>query len=252
MPNTSEELTQRSYYAETSHRYDKMHVAEDDEHFVSLSYISAFLRKLGARTALDVGCGTGRAALYLRENNPELTVYGVEPVPELLDVAVTKGVEKQSLVNGSGLNLPFKDKGFDAVIECGVLHHVREPKLVVTEMMRVARIAIFLSDSNIFGQGKLSLRFLKLAMYKAGLWKYIKLLQTGGKGYTISPGDGLAYSYSTYMQYSCLRDWSDRVVALPISERCRGPRAWSPVLSAATVLLCGMRDTAASIEVRKL
>ena len=59
MPSTSEELTQRSYYAETAGNYDEMHLSPDDEHYVSLSYISAFVRQLGVRTVLDVGCGTG-------------------------------------------------------------------------------------------------------------------------------------------------------------------------------------------------
>jgi ubiquinone/menaquinone biosynthesis C-methylase UbiE len=219
-----------------------MHVTADDEHYVSLSYISAFLRRLGALTVLDVGCGTGRTSIYLRENNPETTVYGVEPVRELLDAAVEKGVSKRFLVNGSGLALSFKNNSFDAVVECGVLHHVREPERVVAEMMRVARKGVFLSDSNIFGQGRPSSRLLKLALYKAGLWRLTKLLQTGGKGYTISRGDGLAYSYSVYFQHACLRDWSDRVISIPVRDAGRVPVSWSPVCTADTVLLCGMRD----------
>jgi ubiquinone/menaquinone biosynthesis C-methylase UbiE len=242
LPRISEEAIQRNYYAETSSRYDQLHVSADDEHYVSLSYISVFLRRLGARTVLDVGCGTGRASVYLRENNPEVTVYGVEPVRELLDSALKKGINNKFLVNGNGLSLPFKDNSFDAVVECGVLHHVREPERVVGEMTRLARKAVFLSDSNIFGQGRPTVRFLKLAMYKAGLWKFTKWLQTGGKGYTISSGDGLAYSYSVYFQHASLRDWADRVIALPVREAGSMPVSWSPVCTADTVLLCGMRD----------
>jgi len=239
---TSEELFQRSYYNQIASRYDEMHVAADDEHYVSLSYISAFLRQLGGRTVLDVGCGTGRALAYLTENHSEVAVYGIEPVSQLLKVAVEKGIARTCLVNGSGSDLPFKSGSFDVVVECGVLHHVREPAHIVDEMLRVASKAVFLSDSNIFGQGRASVRLLKLALYRAGLWKLVKLIQTGGKGYTLSQGDGLAYSYSVYFQYDRLRDWADCVIAIPVREASRHvPVSWSPVCTADTVLLCGMR-----------
>ena len=65
-------------------------------------------------------------------------------------------------------------------------------------MMRVARKGVSLSDSNIFGQGRSPVRILKLTFYCMGLWKLLKLIQTRGRGYAISEGDGLAYSYSVY------------------------------------------------------
>ncbi len=60
-------------------------------------------------------------------------------------------------MNASGLALPFKDDGFDAVVESSVLRHVSDPKAVVSEMIRVARKAVFLVDSNIFGRAGCSL-----------------------------------------------------------------------------------------------
>src|ERR1700682_5598595 len=149
----SESSVQRNYYAQTADHYDEMRAGEHEAYTASLSYIAAFLRQFSARTVLDVGCGTGRAIAHLSNTNPEVTFYGVEPVRELLDVAIAKGVTQPLLVHGSGLALPFRDGSFDVVIECGVLHHVREPEVVVSEMTRVARKAIFLCDSNIFGQG---------------------------------------------------------------------------------------------------
>jgi len=190
-----EELLQREYYASTVTRYDGMHVAEDDEHGIALLYISPLLSALGARSVLDVGCGTGRALRFLKRKQPELRLCGAEPVPALLEQTVQKGIPPAALVQGSGLELPFAADSFDAVVECGVLHHVRELWRVVTEMMRVARKGVFLSDSNIFGLGRPPVRLLKLTLYCIGLWKLSKLIQTRGRGYTISEGDGLAYSY---------------------------------------------------------
>lgn len=243
LPIASEDLIQRRYYTDTAHKYDAMHLSPDDEHHVSLSYISAFVRQLGLCTVLDVGCGTGRAAAYFRENNPDITVYGLDPVQDLLDACVNKGIPKDCLVRGSGLFLPFKSNSFDAVLECGVLHHVRDPGSVVNEMLRVARTAVFLSDSNIFAQGRHSLRRLKLFLYKLGLWRYVKLLQTGGTGYTLSKGDGVSYSYSVYFQHNRLNEWAKRVFAIPIrATKDTAPSSWSPVLTGDTVLLCAIRD----------
>src|SRR5262249_38453324 len=157
-----------------------------------------------------------RTIEHLSTTNPEVTVYGVEPMRELLDVAIAKGVT--NLVRGSGLTLPLRDGSFDVAIECAVLHHVREPEAVVNEMTRVARKAMFLCDSNIFGQGDPVQRLIKLLLYKIGLWKAAKFIQTRGKGYTLSEGDGLAYSYSAYFQYHQLRKWADRVFVIPVSE----------------------------------
>lgn len=238
-----EELMQREYYAATATRYDAMHVAEDDEHGIALSYILPLFTTMGVRSVLDVGCGTGRALTFLKRKQPELSLYGVEPVPELLEQAVRNGIPRAALVKGSGSQLPFAAGSFDAVIECGVLHHVRDPSRVVSEMMRVARKGVFLSDHNIFGRGRLPVRVLKLAFYSLRLWKLLKLIQTGGRGYAISDGDGLAYSYSVYFQHRSLLQWADRVIAIPIAPvRKFSSSYWSPVLSSDSVLLCALRD----------
>ena len=205
----SEETIQRNYYAATADRYDQMHLADHDEHHTALRYAMAFFDQEGIRSMLDVGCGTGRAIAYLHSRNPDITAFGIEPVKDLLKVAAQKRGCAQQLVNGSGIALPFRSGSFDAVVECGVLHHVREPQRLVEEMTRVARKAVFLSDSNMFGHGRPLMRHFKLCLYRAGLWRIVKFVQTRGKGYTISEGDGLAYSYSVYFQYAYLSRWSN-------------------------------------------
>ena len=59
------------------------------------------------------------------------------------------------------------------------LHHVGEPARMVGEMIRVAKRAIFLSDSNRFGQGSHAARLLKTALYKCNLWREARFIQTG-------------------------------------------------------------------------
>ena len=60
-------------------------------------------------------------------------------------------------------------RALDAVCAFGVMHHVKRPAIVVGEMMRVARRAIFISDSNRFGQGSMPARRVKLLLWRFGL-----------------------------------------------------------------------------------
>lgn len=122
----------------------------------------------------------------------------------MIEKAELNGVPLGVLLQGSGYELPFENAAFDAVFECGVLHHVADPARMVAEMIRVAKQAVFLSDSNRFGQGSHAARLVKAALYKSGLWRAARLIQTKGKMYTISEGDGLQYSYSVFDSYDQL------------------------------------------------
>jgi hypothetical protein len=68
-------------------------------------------------------------------------------------------------------------------------------------MLRVGRRAIFISDANNFGQGGRASRLIKQSINAVGLWPFANVVKTKGKGYTISEGDGLAYSYSVFNDY---------------------------------------------------
>ncbi len=240
--NNDEQLLQQEYYQKTASKYHETHVIVGDEHYISLSYISALIKTLSITSVLDIGCGTGRGVEYIQKLNPDVKIIGIEPIQALLDVGVKNGISPKSLFRASGLALPFTDKVFDAVIELGILHHVNNPGKVVMEMLRAAKKAVFISDSNIFAQGCNFVKLLKLFLYKIGLWRVAKFIQTGGKGYTISEGDGLAYSYSVYFQYELLANWADRIIVIPIRSPKKVSHWWSPLLTADTVLLCAIRD----------
>jgi hypothetical protein len=78
-------------------------------------------------------------------------------------------------------------------------------------MLRVAKKAVFISDANNFGQGRLLARTLKQAINALGLWGLADLVKTGGKGYLCSEGDGLAYSYSVFSDYRQIKAACTRV-----------------------------------------
>ncbi|MDJ0795472.1 MAG: hypothetical protein QNJ51_01345 [Calothrix sp. MO_167.B12] len=108
-------------------------------------------------------------------------------------------------------------------------------------MMRVARKAIFLSDSNRFGQGSLLARWMKLALYKLGLWKWADFFRTRGKGYTITEGDGLAYSYSVFDSYDLLAEWADRIILIP-TDAMKSKSWFHPLLTSGHILICAIRE----------
>jgi ubiquinone/menaquinone biosynthesis C-methylase UbiE len=201
MTPSDEIAIQREYYAATAHKYDEMHGEERDEHGFALAYMVAAVRHFGISSILDIGSGTGRALLSLKAEIPSIKVVGVEPSSELRNIGYAKGLSTSELVDGDAMALAFADGSFDLVCEFAALHHMPRPAAAVSEMLRVARKAIFISDSNNFGQGRKLSRLLKQAINSVGLWPLADLLKTRGKGYTTSEGDGLAYSYSVFNDY---------------------------------------------------
>jgi ubiquinone/menaquinone biosynthesis C-methylase UbiE len=236
------ETIQREYYERTAHLYDTAHAFDADAHYLALKYISSFIGSLGICSALDVGCGTGRGIKYLSQKNPSLRVYGIEPVGALIRQAVTvNSIPADSITNGFGNALPFADRSFDATYECGVLHHAKDPNRVVREMMRVSTKAIFLSDENRFAHGSTLARWGKLFLCKTGLFRSAYRLKTLGKGYRLSEGDGLAYSYSVFDCAGALSEWADRVILIPLDDD-KPKSVFQPLLTCFHILLCAVRD----------
>jgi len=231
---------QAQYYGSSASAYDATHIRSGDEHEVALRYMTALMKAHGLRTILDVGTGTGRVIPPLQASG--FDVVGIEPVKALLDKAAEKSLAGTVLVLGRGDNLPFPDQSFDAVCEFGVLHHVERPQDVVAEMLRVARSAIFLSDTNRFGRSSVFSRLSKLLLWKCGLWRAAYRVRKGGKNCDISECDGIAYSYSVYDSFDQIDRWASSVFAIP--TKVEGPKrsSWfSPLLTSSHALLCGIR-----------
>jgi ubiquinone/menaquinone biosynthesis C-methylase UbiE len=234
---------QRRYYTDTAVCYDQMHDHEASENPQTFDLFCAMLRMAGAKTVLEVGAGTGRGIRRLSEAMPDLSICGVEPVTALVGQAKTKsGVSVDAILQAVGERLPFRDRSFDVAFSIGILHHVRQPNLIIREMLRVARRAVIIIDGNRFGQGRWPVRLLKLGLYKAGLWKVVNYLKTRGKGYELTEGDGLAYSYSVYDSFELLASSAEQLIIIP-SEPCV-PTSWfHPLLTAPGIVVCAMKKT---------
>jgi ubiquinone/menaquinone biosynthesis C-methylase UbiE len=99
--------------------------------------VRAFVRLRGDERALDVGTGAGALAFALAPLVRE--VVGLDPVPELLELARRRALPNTEFVEGDGTALPFADGAFDLAGTHRTLHHVAQPELVVAELARVTR-----------------------------------------------------------------------------------------------------------------
>lgn len=192
---------QRQYYAKTADQYEEVHVSEQGEHSFALNFLMSLLDYYEIRSILDIGAGTGRAIRHIKKYRPDIKIVGIEPVKELRNVGYSLGLSEDELIDGDATDIKFTNSEFDLVSEFGILHHVPTPERAVAEMLRVAKKGIFISDSNNFGQGSLISRSVKQLANALGLWRTIDLIKTKGKGYSISEGDGLFYSYSVFNNY---------------------------------------------------
>ena len=195
---------QRKYYADTAAHYDDMHMEGDAEHHMALAWLSSLIGLHDIQSLLDIGSGTGRTLRYLRDKHDIKTV-GIEPVEDLRIRGHEAGLSTNELIDGDVLKLDFPDNHFDIVCEFAVLHHIKDHHRAVSEMCRVAKRGVFISDSNNFGQGRPLVRLVKQGINALGLWQAYDYLATKGKGYHWSEGDGVYYSYSVFNDMKILR-----------------------------------------------
>lgn len=173
----------------------------------ALPFLVGQIRMRGWKSLLDVGSGGGRIPAIIRDHTALDRLIGLEPSDGLRKVAQEKyGFAASDFIAGDATALPFADNEFDLVTEFAVLHHMRKPRLALREMIRVARHAVAVADSNNFGQGRYAARRIKQLLNALNLWPVVDFVRTGGKGYHISEADGLWYSYSLFSDIDLLRE----------------------------------------------
>ena len=96
-----------------------------------------FVDLRGDERGLDVGTGAGALAFALAPLVRE--VVGLDPVPELLELARARALPNTEFVEGDGTALPFADGALDLAGTHRTLHHVAQPGRIVGELARVTR-----------------------------------------------------------------------------------------------------------------
>src|SRR5687767_1276798 len=101
--------------------------------------IASFLAPLAGRTVLDVGTGTGRAAIALAARGARVT--GVDASAEMLAVAERRARDAAvsvTFTRGDAHGLAYPDRSFDAVVCLRVLMHTPDWRASLRELCRVS------------------------------------------------------------------------------------------------------------------
>lgn len=111
----------------------------------------------GKGFALDIGTGRGRMASGLAEYGYDVVSLdeSLEALKRAREFIRESGVEEKVLLMvGDGHSLPFLDETFDVVATYNALHHMRDYKRVLDEMVRVCKKGgkIVISELNEYGK----------------------------------------------------------------------------------------------------
>lgn len=138
--NPFDQKYRRWYTAGVGHYDDRF---EGDFARLEAEFLVELLRPTAETTILDVGTGTGRAAIALAEAGARVT--GVDLTRAMLDRAAEKrdaaGLVYPTLICANARDLPFPDNSFDVVVSIRMLHLFPTPELgaFLNEMNRVLK-----------------------------------------------------------------------------------------------------------------
>jgi SAM-dependent methyltransferase len=126
------------------------HVDNNDfgRRFVLDAPMLARVGAMGAKNALDVGCGEGRFCRMLRAQAVE--AIGVDPTPALIERALSLDPEGDYRI-GRAEALEFADERFDLVVSYLTLIDIADHRAAIGEMHRVLRQGGVLLMANLNG-----------------------------------------------------------------------------------------------------
>ena len=132
----------------------------------------------GARSVLEVGCGTGHFARWLAEQG--LDTVGIDVSQRMLDEARRRSGGPRYL-SGDALALPVADRSYDVAALITALEFLPDPCRALAEAARAARTGILLGVLNRWSLLALRRRWSGAAMWRAarffGPWELARLVR---------------------------------------------------------------------------
>jgi len=135
--------------------------SRDEEHFPStidprilhVQVLLRFFAPVANHRLLDAGCGKGRYARVLLEQNPDARLTGLDISEQMLR-SVPPGIGRISAIM---TDLPFADASFDGVYATESLEHAVDIERAISEMCRILRPGgkLAIIDKNAEHWGKL-------------------------------------------------------------------------------------------------
>jgi ubiquinone/menaquinone biosynthesis C-methylase UbiE len=97
----------------------------------------------GKGPILDVGTGTAQIPIEFCRQSPAGDIVAIDLADHMLALARDNvrraGLEKRiRLEKSNGRQMPYADGSFGAIMSNSIVHHIPEPKMVFSEMVRVA------------------------------------------------------------------------------------------------------------------
>lgn len=143
-------------------------------------------------SCLEVGCGTGRISELLADRFSDLTVSDISSIL-CTDVAERLQVKSRQ---SDACDLSFEDETFDFVISSECIEHTPNPKLAITEMLRVLKpngIIILTSPNKLWYPALVIAQLVRIRKYSGTEnWIFpsdvIKLMSSHGMHIEVSTG----------------------------------------------------------------
>ena len=111
-----------------------------------LRLMSRMLQPLPGESVLDIGCGTGLGLKALLDAG--LRVTGLDPSPDMLDIAARNLGNRADLHRGVAEALPFEDNHFTYAALINTLEFVEDPRTALEEAFRVSKDRVFIGFMN--------------------------------------------------------------------------------------------------------
>jgi demethylmenaquinone methyltransferase / 2-methoxy-6-polyprenyl-1,4-benzoquinol methylase len=125
-------------FGSIARRYDLAnHILSCGADFYWRNRAARLVARWQPKEVVDLATGTGDLALAIQQKIPEARIVGVDFLPEMLEIAIRKGL-RQTIV-ADAMKLPFADSSFDCVTIAFGLRNMKDWAAALREMARILR-----------------------------------------------------------------------------------------------------------------